>query len=436
MAINFGSILPGLGKALGTGMAQPLNQTLDMLAQDKLMQLQEASQSRMMGRQAAQQQAAAQAERQRYTQGLAPLIGEQAAHLMSNLSPQERKAAFQNIGSLRQLSGDQMAGQPSAMDLLSQQASPEQAPPERADIPRAGIQSPTQESMAQRAQGVTAAPRSKAAGKDKIIEDIFTSPAERRQREQLQLAKDKLENQIQQFDKTLKLKQEQFGKNLDIKQEQLGEKRATSTREFSKPYIEKAEASRANIKDYDKLIKLAEKGDIRAGPVQQLLSKFGLEDFGKNFDSQLVDKLNARLAQNATSAFGTGRLTNFLEQTFQRSIPSLWNTPEGIIAISKMNKLADQANIIKDDVRRQLIDKNKGKIPYDMDDQILAIARPKIDQLEAKAIEAMNIKSKTPKIGEFVNALPDPSSEPEGTEYTNEDDGSVYRRVGKAWMKV
>jgi hypothetical protein len=159
-------------------------------------------------------------------------------------------------------------------------------------------------------------------------------------------------------------------------------------REFSKPYKEAAHAAHNNIRDYDILIDAAKNGNIRSGDSQVALEKLGLQGFNRNFSTQLAEKISARLSQNARTAFGTGtRLTNFLEQTYQRSLPSLWNTKEGIIAISEINKRADEALIVKDNARKEILDQTNGRLPYNIEDQIDQRAKPQIDKLEQEAFE-------------------------------------------------
>lgn len=415
MAQNLGSVWPTLGAALGKGAAQPINEHLDLLAQDKLMQLQEAAQGRQMQRQAAMQQAAAQQERARYAQGLAPILGEQTAGFISSLNPEERKVALQNVGSLMSLVGGPQGQQ------VSQ-----------------GLQALSQGRMPQGQPGQAAQPQQ--ASREQAIENLFTSPAERRQKETLELGKQKFQAQGEQFKTGQKFKEQQaeraaqqFAATHGLKQEQVAETRGKNVRDFSSPYIEKAEASRSNIRDYDALIKLAKSGKLRSGNAHALLDKFGLDDFNRNFETQAAAKIMARLGQNATSAFGTGRLTNFLESTFQRSLPTLWNTPEGIEKIAQINKLADEANIIKDQTRRTILKENGNRLTPDIEDQILERSRPKIEALENKALKIVG--GEIPKVGSRVSSSNTDLNIPVGTRGLNKSKQTVEWN-GSAWLPI
>lgn len=174
---------------------------------------------------------------------------------------------------------------------------------------------------------------------------------------------------------------------LTAKEERLVSQEA---RKFTKDYVKKAESAKANIRDYDLLIRQAESGKLRAGAKHQLLTKVGLGEFNQNFETQIANKLIARLAQNVGGAFGSGaRITNFLEQTFQRSLPSLWNTPQGIVAISKMNKYASEAELLKSNASRDLLRENKGIVPFDADFQIDERTQDQVKALEDKALSAV-----------------------------------------------
>jgi hypothetical protein len=204
-------------------------------------------------------------------------------------------------------------------------------------------------------------------------------------------------------------------------------------RDFSAPYREKAEASANNIRDYDTLISLAKQGKLRAGNTQQILDKIGLGGLNRNFDTQLADKLIARLAQNSRTAFGTGsRITNYLEGVFQKSLPSLWNTPEGIIAISEINKRADQVNVLKDNIRKDLLKKWNGKIPGNGDDLVDELAKPEQERLEKEALDiATRAVQSTSKV---FDELPS-ASQFSGKRIRDKDTGKILISNGTDWVE-
>jgi len=164
----------------------------------------------------------------------------------------------------------------------------------------------------------------------------------------------------------------------------------SEAREFNKDYIKKlqdsAEASRRNINSYNQLIRLAQKGDIRSGNAHQLLEKFGLEDFAQGVDTQLTKKTAARLAQGASSAFNTSRLTNLDVGLYTDSLITLKNTPEGIIAIAETQKKEEEANVLKNEIRKDIMLENNGKVPFDLRDQVEDRAQPELQRLAQESI--------------------------------------------------
>lgn len=332
-------------------------------------------------------------ERSQFAETWAPYLGRDTANFLSNLSPEERKSALQNIGSLAQLnqqpSSAQQASQlgglesPQQLQQFSQQQMPGESQQENA----------TEQLNPDRAN---------------LIQDIFTSPHEKREREKLSLKKQEVESK--------------FNKEV---------------REFSRPYVEKASKAKANIRDYEELIKTAKSGNLRSGNTYQLLSKLGLQDFGRNTDTEKAGKLIARLAQNIAGVFGTNaRITNFLEQTFQRSLPSLINTPEGIQAISIINMAADKAELIKNDIRKELIKKNGGRLTAEIEDEIAEKADPIIRQIEAQAFrDAENVTRSKTKSSRQFNELP-PASQYNGQKIRDRDTGKVLVSNGQQWIPL
>jgi hypothetical protein len=351
-------IIPNqLGEAFSTGLNQ--------LAQHKLSEV---------SKKYDQQQ-----QRSQFVQAWAPKVGEDTANFLFNLSPKEREIVLGNPSSLVQLNQQQgQQGQMGGMAALGGQQ------------PQEGQQQ--QQMTPERAQ---------------LIQDLFTSPHEKREREKLDLKKQQVESQTNK-----------------------------EAREFSSPYVEKANKAKANIRDYKELIKIAKTGNLRAGNTYQLLNKLGLQDFGRNSDTEKAGKLIARLAQNISGVFGTNaRITNFLEQTFQRSLPSLINTPEGIEAISIINMAADEGEIVKNNIRKELIKKNGGRLTAEIEDEIDQAAEPLIRTIEEKAFrDAENVtRSKTKTTQQSFNDLP-PAAQYKGKKIRDKESGKILQSNGQEWL--
>lgn len=364
-------IIPNqLGEAFSTGLNQ--------LAQHKLSHL--------------TKQYEIQQERAQFAQGLAPILGQDTANFLSHLGPDERKYALQNISALMQLNQQPGQQQQNGIEALQQPGANQQQVQQGA---------PQQQQAQGQDQQLT-------PDRAQLIQDIFTSPHEKREREKLDLQKQKLENQV--------------GKDI---------------RDFSKPYIENARKAKSNIRDYNELIKIAKTGNLRAGNTYQLLNKLGLEDFGRNTDTEKAGKLIARLAQNIAGVFGTNaRITNFLEQTFQRSLPSLINTPEGIQAIAIMNMAADEGQIVKNDIRKELIKKNGGRLTPEIEGEIEEKSEPIIRAIEEKAFRsAENVTRSKTKASRQFNDLP-PAAQFKGRSIRDNQSGKTLQSNGQEWLPL
>lgn len=222
---------------------------------------------------------------------------------------------------------------------------------------------------------------------------------------------------------------------LKLKKQEIGRSQNKEIREYLQPYENVVKRSKDNIRDYKLLVKLADKKDLRNRNVHVLLKRVGLEELGKNPTTELVDKLSARLAQNSATAFGsTARITNYLEQTFQRSIPSLMNTPQGIKAISEINMRADEGNILQQNARRNIIKQN-GFIPPDIDAQVEQATGEQINKLAEEAYKiALNASGEgTPKVEQRFEDLPKASDYP--NRRIRGKNGQIFKSVNGKWVK-
>ena len=325
------------------------------------------------------------------------MLGQPTANFLSNLGPKEREHALQNLGALMQ---------------LNQQPAPQSQQ-------QGGISALTPENQPNTQQNTV---ENQPNNRNQIVQDVFTSPHEKREKEKLDIKK-------QEFERNT---------NKDL-------------REYLKPHVERVSKAKANIRDYDQLIDLAETGDIRSGNIHQLLKKLNLQDFGRNTTTALAGKLIARLAQNVAGVFGqNSRITNFLEQTFQRSLPDLVNTKEGIIAISILNKAVDEGELIRHDIRKQIIKENGGKLPGDIDDQVEERSGDQIRKIEDEAFEkargatdpitnkksgkSSTISSNKSKLQEF-ESLPSPIQY-SGKRFRDTNTGKIFESNGIEFLPV
>lgn len=160
-------------------------------------------------------------------------------------------------------------------------------------------------------------------------------------------------------------------------------------REYLAPYETAHEKGQKNIKRNQHLIALADKGDLRAGTLSKALHKIGLDDFFQNVDTQVAKKSLAAQAQNAGAAFNTSRLTNLDVNLFKQSLGTLWNTPEGLKAIARINIYEQKAQDAKLYARRAIIREKNGKIPHDIEALSEERAQPELEKYAKKSMDVV-----------------------------------------------
>ena len=346
-----------LGEAVGGGLGSGIAKGVDLLAENKMKQIQ--MQHQMNLRRQERQEA--------INQGIGLLtqfgVDPKDAPYIASLPPKEQAIILQSLG-IGGGTGEQGRGQ----SIGSQNAN---ISGEQQNITDSLNGLPGDEfrrnDMENRLGGLAGTPKS--LSNSPIPLNVKNSPIS--PKTGLERIKAVKAAATQQKEDERLSKEARAEKYLEIKQRGVETVESKAVRDWVDPKIERAKAAMNNIRDYDILQSLAEKGKLRAGRQHQFLSLFGIENYNQNTDTQIADKISARLGQNASAAFGKGtRITNFLEQTFQRSIPRLWNTPEGIIAISKINKLADETLLAENKAARDLIGKWGNRLPADAEYQL------------------------------------------------------------------
>jgi len=203
---------------------------------------------------------------------------------------------------------------------------------------------------------------------------------------------------------------------------------------------DKARAAEKNIHDYNALIKIIDTDkNLRSGPAYQILKKFGWEELGTSTGTQLAEKVIARMSENASASYNVGRLTNLDLESYQRSLGSLKNTPEGLKAIAKSAILKNEAEVVLKNAVNQVLDKTGNKPTDRTIDEAQAIAAPRLKELadqDMKLIEdAITQQNAGPlSVGKKFNDLPSPKSLPVGSRIRSAD-GKIIVNTGTKWEK-
>jgi len=209
---------------------------------------------------------------------------------------------------------------------------------------------------------------------------------------------EKLSDYIRQ--KGLKIKPEQRLKIEELinEREKIANDREKNVRTLNKDGIEQlkndASIARDRMKIYDDIIEIASNPEwlrdpalYRLGATLQLKGSFaslGLEELSHIWESpsqELLNKLTAELAQGSASIYG-GNLTNREFETYQQAIVSAKNSPEGIIALSKIGKLREQAKDLKYRKYRELSKRYGRNLPYDILEEVQDEVEPQLNRIK------------------------------------------------------
>jgi len=394
---SLGQGLSGVGEGFGGALQNLANMKLNQFAQ----------------RQQAQQTANAFQQ--------LPGVTPQIAQFLAALSPEERKYPLQNLGALMQLGGQQgqqsqqMPSQSgvgslqglSAADFLS---NPNQVNPL---IQQALSKAPLQQQSQVGQQNPLYPPASQASGKQqrsaqdqaKLVEDIFTSPQEKRERHKLAL-----------------------------KERQLASQEKLSTLKETKQYVETLKNQEKAAKESDlrlnRMVKLIEKGKLPNAGLWSFLTKIeeaplaiagagavlgtalfpgvgtaigaGLGGLAGALSSPLAgaaksiiragspdveefEKLSADFVKNAKQFFGP-RLTDADLRVFMQTLPTLMQTDAGkkkvIENLRSLNELAE----IESKAARDIIRENRGIPPFDVEQQVKDRISDEVDKVAKRFI--------------------------------------------------
>lgn len=397
------SIGSRLGSALGSGINQ--------LAELKLAHL---------TKQYEQQQ-----EKSNFTKAWEPYLGKNTANMLSNLNPQERQIALQNLEGLAQLNqqpGPQqqvgmgaLAGyqqQPQQQEQNNQQQEVQSALQQYFSNPTlgggqkglmsslGGFQQPEQQmqQMPQQQQEGQLTPE-----RAQQISDLFVSPHERREREKLELKKQQIAS----------------GERANAYKE---------TKVERKEILNEAKSAKENLARLDRMAELSRHGKLDSPLYIEFLKKTGLDIPALTSpDSQEFRKLEVDFLRDAKNIFGA-RVTNYEAAQFLKSIPSLSQSKEGREKVIKNLKIMNEGKLLRADALKDIIKENKGTPPLDLLEQIDDRIAPKIDKL-------LNDFRRGGETGKSYNDLP-PAAQFNGKTAIDDTTGQKFKSNGSKWIPI
>lgn len=186
---------------------------------------------------------------------------------------------------------------------------------------------------------------------------------------------------------------------LGLQKQALSSKEQTEINKETKPVydeiIKGAKSADDNDKRLDRISELIEKGDL-GSPVKNSIIKTlsnGLFGFGVDLgflmtaDAQELDKLSSDFIKGAKDVFGS-RVTDQDLKAYMKTIPNLMQSGAGMKRLINSLKSFNQANRIRKKYLIEIIKENKGKRPQHLDELVDERAKPELDVLSKKFVEA------------------------------------------------
>lgn len=204
-------------------------------------------------------------------------------------------------------------------------------------------------------------------------------------------------------------------------------------REALKPIREVEQSADKQIDALDRLVELSDQ-DLRSGTGQQLLSKAGLGNLWLNPASQEAQAISNKLVVELAEKL-KGNLSDKDILFLKQSVPTLFNSPDGIKRIAKMMKLGSQGEKAYAEEFRNIV-KKEGGLSVDSEDRAYAAARKKQEVYKKKILNEIESGStKQISVGQEFEKLPQPSLFGEGAEIESST-GQKMRVVNGKWKKV
>jgi len=159
---------------------------------------------------------------------------------------------------------------------------------------------------------------------------------------------------------------------LKMEKEKAEERRSKTAREVIAPYKATHEST---LRTDDKLVdilKTTQTGKTLGLITRVTAKKLGLEDFIKNPTQENLEKALAGLGLGVGAAYGKGmgRILLAEYEAFLKSNVNYLNSPQGSSYLAASMLSLNERIHAKYNAANQIIKENKGKIPYDLDDQI------------------------------------------------------------------
>jgi hypothetical protein len=153
---------------------------------------------------------------------------------------------------------------------------------------------------------------------------------------------------------------------------------------------DRAEAADRDTEIWNRILELADTGNLRTGPLAQLLERAGFAGFGANVDTQEAQALMSELAQGAASVYP--RLNKAEFNAYKDGLARSWNTREGLKRLGRNQINKNKAIKARYNALNDYVDKNQNSLlPLNAVDIGLKGASSQLEKLTDRFIKQNNL---------------------------------------------
>ena len=202
----------------------------------------------------------------------------------------------------------------------------------------------------------------------------------------------------------------------------------------------KAESAEGNLFRIKEARDLEKEGNLNSQAYLTFLNAAGLENVEGllSGDTQAYNKILADFQKGAKDVYN-GRITNQDLDQFLKTIPSLYQSPQGRSRIFKMMEYWNKGDIEKQKIAQRITKENGGIPPYDLHDKVVKRSKPVIDhiakQFKDSLKESLTLAQKqqgSSRSSVAAAQLAGSAAKPVGGALLGAGIGSVFPGVGTA----
>lgn len=230
-----------------------------------------------------------------------------------------------------------------------------------------------------------------AQGRDTEAPDISPQSQKSTTAQKLQqptLTQVREEKKMDLAQKTLDLQERKFKsqqkKEKSQEKQRANEKAFKETKELRKELIDDERSARNRLETLDAMEELVQSGKLSSPGAEEFLKRSGLDIQAlRNPETQAFQKLRVDFIKDAKNLFGA-RVTNFELEQFMKGVPSLSQSPEGMMRLISTLKKVERAKKSQGKLAREIIKENNGVPPLDLGEKIQDRMNKQLDKIAEK----------------------------------------------------